>query len=186
MSPRKLNLPLREEEVRMLKIGEEVLLNGIMYGARDAAHKKMIETIEKGENLPVDLAGQTIYYVGPCPARPGAVIGSAGPTTSGRMDAYTPKLLELGLKGMVGKGQRSQGVREAMEKNEAVYLGAVGGAGALLAQRIKEAKVVAYPELGPEALWSFYVEDFPALVIIDSQGNNLYEEGPKAYMRRKD
>lgn len=185
MGARKVNLPLTEETISQLEIGEEVLLSGVMYGARDAAHKKMVASLTAGEGLPVDLKGQTIYYVGPCPAKPGAVIGSAGPTTSGRMDAYAPVILDLGLKAMIGKGQRSPEVVAAMVKNKAVYLGAVGGAGALLAQCIKKAEVVAYSELGPEALWRFVVEDFPVMVIIDAQGYNLYVEGPKGYERRK-
>jgi len=178
---RKLETPLREEMIKELQIGEELLITGTIYGARDAAHKRMVESLERGETLPIPLEGQVIYYVGPCPAKPGEVIGSAGPTTSGRMDAYAPKLLMLGLKGMIGKGQRSPEVIEAMKEQRAVYLGAIGGAGALLAQKIKKAQVVAYPELGPEAVWEFQVEDFPVIVIIDAKGNNLYEEGPKAY-----
>jgi len=185
MAAQKLTLPLQEEIIEKLAIGDEVLLTGIMYGARDAAHKRMVETLQQGKGLPVALKGQTIYYVGPCPAKPGEIIGSAGPTTSGRMDAYAPTILDLGLKGMIGKGQRSPEVIASMQKNRAVYLGAVGGAGALLAQCIKKAEVVAYPELGPEALWRFQVEDFPVVVIIDAQGNNLYEEGPKVYERRR-
>lgn len=180
---KKIQTPLTQAMIKELRIGEELLITGIIYGARDAAHKKMLETLAKGEPLPIPLEGQIIYYVGPCPAKPGEVIGSAGPTTSGRMDAYAPQLLNLGLKGMIGKGQRTNEVIQAMQKNGAVYLGAVGGAGALLAQRIKKARVVAYPELGPEAIWQFQVEDFPVMVIIDSQGNNLYREGPKAYSR---
>lgn len=180
---KKIQAPLTEVMIKEMRIGEELLITGTIYGARDAAHKKMVETLEKGEPLPIPLAGQIIYYVGPCPAKPGEAIGSAGPTTSGRMDAYAPLLLNLGLKGMIGKGQRTPEVVQAMQKNGAVYLGAVGGAGALLAQRIKKARVVAYPELGPEAIWEFQVEDFPVIVIIDSQGNNLYQEGPKTYSR---
>jgi len=184
MRKKRIILPLQEEEIKQLKMGEQIYLSGTMYGARDAAHKKILETLAKGEKPPVNLAGETIYYVGPCPARPGQVIGSAGPTTSGRMDAYTPALLQLGLKGMIGKGERSEDILLEMQKRGAVYLAAVGGAGALLSQCIKKAEVVAYPELGPEAIWSLTVEDFPVVVIIDIQGNNLYREGPKQYARR--
>lgn len=180
---KKIQTPLTEAMIKEMRIGEELVITGTIYGARDAAHKKMVESLAKGEPLPIPLEGQIIYYVGPCPAKPGEAIGSAGPTTSGRMDAYAPILLDLGLKGMIGKGQRTSEVIQAMQRNEAVYLGAVGGAGALLAQRIKKAQVVAYPELGPEAVWEFQVEDFPVIVIIDYQGNNLYQEGPKTYSR---
>lgn len=183
MQAKRIKLPLTGEMIKDLKIGEELLLTGTIYGARDAAHQRMVESLERGEDLPVSLEGQLIYYVGPCPAKGNQAIGSAGPTTSGRMDAYAPTLLNLGLKGMIGKGQRNPEVVEAIKKNNAVYLGAVGGAGALLAQTIKQAEVVAYPELGPEAIWQFQVEDFPVIVIIDSQGSNLYLEGPKSYQR---
>jgi len=178
---KRITTPFCQEVLEKLQIGEELLLSGIIYGARDGAHQRMAESFQKGEELPIPLEGQVIYYVGPCPAKPGEIIGSAGPTTSGRMDIYTPILLELGLKGMIGKGQRGSQVIEAMQKNGAVYLGAVGGAGALLAQKIKKAQIVAYPELGAEAIWELVVEDFPVVVIIDLKGNNLYLEGPKAY-----
>jgi len=164
-----------------LRIGREVLLNGVLYTARDAAHRKMMELLDAGKPLPVDLTGQIIYYVGPSPAKPGQVIGSAGPTTSGRMDAYTPRLLARGLKGMIGKGKRSAEVIEAMQQYKAVYFAAVGGAAALLSKCIKEAVVVAYPELGPEAIHRLVVEDFPVIVINDTFGGDLYDEGAKTY-----
>ncbi|MBA1335079.1 MAG: Fe-S-containing hydro-lyase [Firmicutes bacterium] len=176
-----VHTPLTGETVRELKSGDRVLLNGTIYTGRDAAHKRLVEMLDKGENLPMDLKGQVIYYVGPCPAKPGAVIGSAGPTTSGRMDAYTPALLERGLKGMIGKGIRNQRVIDAIVKHGAVYLGAIGGAGALLAEAIKEAEVLAFEDLGPEAIYRLRVENFPVTVIIDSQGNDLYTVGKKQY-----
>ncbi len=167
--------PLSTEDIALLKMGEEVLVEGIIYVARDAAHKKMVQSIRAGEDLPFELQGQLIYYAGPCPAPPGKVIGSAGPTTSGRMDAYAPLFIERGLKGMIGKGPRDKGVIESMQKHGAVYLAAVGGAGAYLAQRILAADVVAYPELGPEAILKLTVQDFPCIVAIDSEGNDIYE-----------
>lgn len=173
--------PLTLDKVEDLKCGDRVLLSGIIYTGRDAAHKRLFEMIQRGEELPFDLKGQVIYYVGPCPARPGTVIGSAGPTTSGRMDPYTPELLKSGLKGMIGKGLRSQAVIDAIIKYRAVYFGAVGGAGALLAESIKEAEVLAFPDLGPEAIYKLRVEDFPVTVIIDSEGNNLYTTGKERY-----
>lgn len=173
--------PLTEETVKGLKAGDRVLLNGIIYTGRDAAHKRLIEMLEKGEKLPLELEGQIIYYVGPCPAKPGRVIGSAGPTTSGRMDAYTPQLLERGLKGMIGKGIRNNEVVDAIKKNKAVYFAAIGGAGALLAESIKEAKVLAFEDLGPEAIYQLKVENFPVTVIIDSEGNDLYKMGKEQY-----
>ena len=150
------------------------MISGVIYAARDAVHKKLTELLQAGEQLPFDLAGQVIYYAGPCPAKPGQAVGSVGPTTSGRMDVYTPTLLELGLKGMIGKGRRDEAVIEAMIKHGAVYFAAIGGAGALLATAVKEASVIAFPELGAEALYRFTVEDFPAIVAIDSRGNDLY------------
>lgn len=176
-----VNTPLTGKIINDLKAGDRVFLNGIMYTGRDAAHKKLIEMLEKGEKLPIDLEDQVIYYVGPCPAKPGTVIGSAGPTTSGRMDAYTPKLLEKGLKGMIGKGKRNKDVIDAIVKYNAVYFAAIGGAGALLAKSIKEAEVIAFPELGPEAIYKLKVVNFPVTVIIDNKGNNLYEIGKKEY-----
>ncbi len=173
-----IKAPLSAEDIAELKMGEEVLIEGIVYAARDAAHKRMVQAIEAGESLPFEPTGQLIYYVGPCPAPPGRVIGAAGPTTSGRMDAYAPLLIERGLKGMIGKGPRNTAVIEAMQKHGSVYLAAVGGAGAYLAQRIIKSEIVAYPELGPEALLKLEVKDFPCIVAIDSQGNDIYARRP--------
>ena len=183
MTPVRINPPLNDEVINNLRIGQQVLLSGKIYTARDAAHKKLVELMEKGEPLPIDLAGQIIYYVGPSPAPPGRVIGAAGPTTSGRMDAYTPKMLEYGLKGMIGKGKRSPEVLEAMKKHKAVYFAAIGGAAALISKAIKKARILAYPELGPEAIRELEVEDFPAIVANDAFGGDLYEEGIKIYAR---
>jgi fumarate hydratase subunit beta len=177
----KLTTPLSDETITNLRIGQKVLLNGILYTGRDAAHKKMIELLDKGKPLPINLKGQVIYYVGPSPAKPGQVIGSAGPTTSGRMDAYTPRLLALGLKGMIGKGKRSPEVVKAMKQYKAVYFAAVGGAAALISKCIKQCRVVAYPELGPEAIHELYVEDLPVIIVNDTLGADLYEEGVKIY-----
>lgn len=177
----KLTTPLTSETVKKLRIGQRVLLNGKLYTGRDAAHKKLVELLEKGEELPIELENQVIYYVGPSPAKPGQVIGSAGPTTSGRMDAYAPKLIAKGLKGMVGKGKRSPEVIKAMKQHKAVYFAAVGGAAALISKRIKSCKVVAYPELGPEAIHELVVEDFPVIVVNDALGGDLYEEGIRIY-----
>ena len=177
----KLTTPLSDQVVEKLRIGQKVLLNGVLYTGRDAAHKKMIELLDNGESLPVELKGQIIYYVGPSPAKPGRVIGSAGPTTSGRMDAYVPRLLALGLKGMIGKGKRTPEVIKAMKQYKAIYFAAVGGAAALISKCIKEAEVVAYPELGPEAIHRLVVEDFPAIVVNDTLGGDLYDEGTKIY-----
>jgi len=170
-----IQAPLSNEDLANLNIGDEVLIQGIVYAARDAAHKKMIEALQSGDDLPFAINGQMIYYVGPCPAPPGRVIGSAGPTTSGRMDSYTPALLEQGLKAMIGKGPRNDEVITAMQKHGAVYLAAIGGAGAYLAQRIASAEMVAYPELGPEAILKLELVDFPCIVAIDSRGNNIYD-----------
>jgi fumarate hydratase subunit beta len=177
----RIKTPINTEEVRKLKAGDNVLISGVIYTGRDAAHKRLVELIDKGEELPVDLKGQFIYYVGPAPAKPGHAAGSAGPTTSYRMDPYTPALLDLGLKGMLGKGLRSKEVIESMKKNGAVYLAAIGGAAALIAKSIKKVEVVAYEDLGAEAIHRFEVEDFPAVVVIDSEGNNLYETEPPKY-----
>jgi len=176
-----INTPLTDEVINDLKAGDMVLLNGIIYTGRDAAHKRLVELIEKGEDLPMDIKNQTIYYVGPCPAKPGQAIGSAGPTTSGRMDAYTPLLMEHGLKGMIGKGLRAQQVVDSIIKNNAVYFAAIGGAGALLAEAIKEAEVIAFPDLGAEAIYKLRVENFPVTVIIDNKGNDLYKLGKEKY-----
>ena len=178
---KKISLPLTEESIRSLKAGDNVLLSGVLYVARDAAHRRMVESLDKSEPLPFDIRGQILYYMGPSPAPPGRVIGSAGPTTSARMDAYTPRLLAAGLKGMIGKGVRSSEVREALKKYQAVYLAAVGGAGALISKTIVKSEVVAYPDLGPEAVLKLEVEDFPATVINDIYGGDLYIEGKKKY-----
>ncbi|OLN32079.1 Fe-S-containing hydro-lyase [Desulfosporosinus metallidurans] len=175
--------PLTQEKLKGLKAGDNVLISGVIYTGRDAAHKKMVEGMEQGLDLPFELQDQVIYFVGPTPAKEGQVIGSAGPTTSGRMDAYSPKLIAKGLTGMIGKGLRSSEVIEAMKKHGAVYFGAIGGAGALIAKRIVSAEVIAYPELGPEAVRRLVVEDFPVMVIIDHEGNNLYETGKAQYRR---
>lgn len=175
MVDRYINTPLDENTVRELKAGDYVYLSGIIYTARDAAHKRMFESMSEGKDIPFDLTNNVIYYLGPTPAREGQVIGSAGPTTSSRMDKYTPLLLEYGLKGMIGKGKRSKEVIDSMVKNCAVYFAAVGGAGALLSKCIKESEVIAYDDLGTEAIRKLRVENFPAIVVIDCNGNNLYE-----------
>jgi len=174
---RAITLPLTDEVLETLHAGDELLLTGVMYVGRDAAHKRMVDALEAGRKLPVDLKGQVIYFMGPTPARPGKTIGSAGPTSSYRMDTYSPRLMAEGLKGMVGKGMRSPEVKEAMKKYKAVYLGAIGGAGALIAGSIRKVDVVAYDDLGPEALRRIEVQDFPATVINDIYGGDLYEEG---------
>jgi fumarate hydratase subunit beta len=179
----RLTTPLRDEDVEQLRIGQKVLLNGIVYTARDAAHKRLMDLIQSGESLPIDIRGQVIYYVGPSPAKPGRPIGSAGPTTSYRMDAYAPKLMELGLKGMIGKGKRAPEVIQAMVRYKAVYFGATGGAGALLARSVLEAQVVAYEDLGPEAIRKLLVRDLPVMVVNDVLGQDLYEEGVRRYSR---
>jgi len=170
-----LRAPLENSILQQLKAGDEVLVQGTVYAARDAAHQKMIAALESGDQLPFDITGQIIYYVGPCPAPPGRIIGSAGPTTSSRMDVYTPALLARGLKAMIGKGDRSQIVKDAMIKYGAVYLAAVGGAGVYLSRRITSVEIVAYPELGPEALLKMEFKDFPCIVAIDNQGNSVYK-----------
>jgi fumarate hydratase subunit beta len=177
----RISLPLTDEIIASLKTGDSLLLNGTLYVARDAAHKRMIEQMDKGEPLPFDIKGQTIYYMGPTPAPPGRVIGSAGPTTSKRMDVYTPRLIAAGLKGMIGKGVRSQEVKDAMKKHKAVYLAAIGGAGALISKSIIKTEVIAYPDLGPEAVLKIEVKDFPATVIVDNSGTDLYIAGKKKY-----
>ncbi|HUT71660.1 MAG TPA: Fe-S-containing hydro-lyase [Desulfatiglandales bacterium] len=177
----RLTTPLSTQDVEKLNIGDKVLLSGVLYTARDAAHKRLFDLIADAKELPIDIQGQVIYYVGPTPAKPGKPIGSAGPTTSYRMDSFAPKLIELGLKGMIGKGNRSQAVIDAMKQYKAVYFGATGGAGALIAKRIKKAEIVAYPDLGPEAIRRLEVEDFPVTVVNDTKGNDLYVEGIKRY-----
>ncbi len=173
---KKIQTPLTKDMVEKLNCGDQVLLTGTLYTSRDAGHKRMLEEINNGCSLPFPIEDSIIYYVGPAPAREGEVIGSAGPTTSYRMDEFTPPLLELGLRGMIGKGYRNSDVITSMKKNKAVYFGAVGGAAALLASCIKKSTVIAYEDLGPEALRKLYVEDFPLTVVIDSKGNDLYEK----------
>ncbi len=178
---KKITLPLTDEILKDIKAGDNLLLTGVIYVARDAAHKEMVEALDQGKSLPFDIKGATVYYMGPTPARPGRVIGSAGPTTSGRMDAYAPRLIAQGLKGMIGKGLRSRAVKDAMVKHKAVYLGAIGGAGAVISKSIKKAELVAYEDLGAEALRRLQVEDFPVTVINDIYGGDLYEEGKAKY-----
>lgn len=178
---KRIMLPLTEESLKELKVGDEVLLTGVIYVARDAAHKRMIEALKQEKPLPFDIRGQTIYFMGPSPARPGQPIGSAGPTTSGRMDSYSPRLIAEGLKGMIGKGVRSPAVKEAMKQYNAVYFGAIGGAGALTSKSIRKAEVIAYEELGAEAVRRLEVEDFPVTVVNDIHGGDLYHEGKAKY-----
>ena len=178
----KITTPLRLETAKSLKSGDRVLLSGTIYTARDAAHARLVEAVEQGHTLPFDLQDAIIYYVGPTPNKPGQVIGSAGPTTSYRMDAYAPKLLSLGLRGMLGKGMRNQAVIDAMKEHGAVYFGAIGGAAALLSKCITASEIIAYEDLGAEAIRKLTVEDFPATVIIDSQGNSLFDTGVGAYL----
>ena len=179
----RLNTPLTREDTAKLTAGDYVYLSGTIYTARDAAHARMYETIQKGEKLPVDWTDNIVYYLGPTPARPGKVIGSAGPTTASRMDKYAPALLDMGLVGMIGKGKRSGTVKEAIVRNGAVYFAAVGGAGALLSRSIKRSEVIAYEDLGTEAIRKLTVERFPAIVVIDSEGNNLYETALEEYRK---
>lgn len=178
---KRVKLPLTEEIIRELAAGEEVLLYGVIYTARDAAHKLMAEMLHNNQPLPVDLKGQIIYYAGPCPEREGEIIGSAGPTTSGRMDVYAPLMLDYGLKGMIGKGTRNKKVKDSIIKNNAVYFAAIGGAGALIANSIRSNELIAFPELGTEAVRRLVVEAFPAYVAIDSRGNDLYELGKSLF-----
>ena len=177
----RLTPPLSDADVESLRIGDRVLISGAIYTGRDAAHKRLTDLIQAGKPLPLEIQGQIIYYVGPSPAKPGRPVGAAGPTTSYRMDAYAPELIRLGLKGMIGKGARDQDVRDAMEEYKAVYFAAIGGAGALMAQSIKDAEIVAYEDLGPEAIRRLEVEEFPVIVVNDVRGNDLYEEGVKKY-----
>jgi len=183
MAEIKLTTPLSDQDLEKLNVGDTVLISGIIYTGRDAAHKRLIELLDAGKELPIDVKGQIIYYVGPSPARPGNPIGSAGPTTSYRMDPYAPKLIALGLKVMIGKGSRSPEVIEAMKKHKAVYLAAVGGAAALIARSIKKAEIVAYEDLGSEAIRRMEVEDFPAIVVNDTKGNDLYQIGTAQYKK---
>ena len=177
----RIQTPLTEEQSRKLKAGDMVLISGKIYSARDAAHKVMTEALARGEELPIDWHDKIVYYLGPSPAKPGDPIGSAGPTTSGRMDAYTPTMLDQGIKGMIAKGSRKPVVIESMKKNGVTYFAAVGGAAALIAKSIKKYDVIAYADLGPEALAELTVEDFPAIVVIDSEGNDFYEIGQAPY-----
>jgi len=183
MAEYKMTAPLTDEDIEKLKIGDIVYLSGTIYTARDAAHKKLVDLLSEGKELPFDLKGSVIYFVGPTPPKPGEPIGSAGPTTSYRMDSYSPILIKEGQKAMIGKGKRSQEVKDACMKYKAVYFGATGGAGALIAKRIKKAEVIAYPELGPEAIRKLEVEDFPVTVVNDSYGGDLYEEGRKKWAK---
>ncbi len=180
----RLTEPFTKEAVRNLRAGDQVLVTGTIYTARDAAHKKIVEMMDRGEKPPFDIADSIIYYVGPTPAKPGNPIGSAGPTTSYRMDAYAPRLLDAGQLMMIGKGQRSAEVAEAARRNGAVYAAAIGGAAALMAQCVKSAEVIAFPELGAEAVRRLYVEDLPVTIVLDTEGGNLYEEGRSAYLQR--
>lgn len=180
-----LHTPLSREDARALRCGESCLITGTIYTARDAAHKRLCELAAKGKPLPFDIEGAIIYFVGPTPAKPGQVIGSAGPTTSYRMDAYSPTLIALGQTGMIGKGKRGEAVVDAMRQYGAVYLGAIGGLGALLGKCVKKAEVIAYPDLGAEAVRRLEVENFPVVVVIDSEGNNLYELGRRAYLEQR-
>lgn len=179
--PISLETPLDDAAAFPLRAGDAVTISGVMYGARDAAHARLVASLEAGEPLPFDLAGQVIYYVGPTPARPGEPIGSAGPTTSGRMDRYAPALYAAGLRGTIGKGYRSQAVRDAIVTHRGVYFAAIGGSGALLSRRITSSEVIAYPELGPEAIYRFVVQDFPAVVVNDAHGGDLYEQAREQY-----
>ena len=177
----RLSPPLSDAAVKNLQIGDKVSISGTIYTGRDAAHKRLIDLIQTDKPLPFDIQGQIIYYVGPSPAKPGRPVGAAGPTTSYRMDAYAPELIRLGLKGMIGKGARNPDVRGAMSEFKAVYFAAIGGAGALMAQAIKKAEIIAYEDLGPEAIRKLVVEEFPVIVVNDVRGNDLYEEGVKKY-----
>ena len=179
--PKKITTPLTDDVIEQMHAGDDVLITGTIYVGRDAAHKRMVAALDAGSELPFDPQGQIIYYMGPSPARPGRPIGSAGPTTSYRMDPYTPRMLEEGLKGMIGKGNRSPEVRETLKKHKAVYFAATGGAAALIADSIKEAEVIAYEDLGAEALQKLRVEDFPAIVVNDIYGGDAYEEGKAKY-----
>jgi len=183
---KRITTPLTEDKVKDLKAGDTVLLSGIIYTARDAAHKRLVDLLDEGEELPIDVKNAVIYYVGPTPAKPGKAFGSGGPTTSYRMDPYAPRLLDIGLKGMIGKGLRSREVVESMIKNKAVYFGAIGGAAALIGKSVVNAEVIAYDDLGAEAIRRLEVKDLPLVVVIDSEGNDLYELGQKAYLESRE
>jgi fumarate hydratase subunit beta len=180
-----LTTPLTDEVIEQLRAGDKVTITGVIYVGRDAAHKRLVAALDAGEPLPFEPQGQIIYYMGPAPAKPGDPIGSAGPTTSYRMDPYAPRLMEAGLKGMIGKGNRSMPVREAMQRHKAVYFGAIGGAGALIAKSVKKAEVIAYDDLGAEALRRLEVKDFPAIVVNDVYGGDAYEDGLQRYNRER-
>lgn len=179
---KKIEFPFTKDKLSELKAGDSVLISGVIYTARDAAHKRLTEMLDRGERVPFELAGSIIYYVGPTPEKPGNVIGAAGPTTSYRMDSYAPRFLDLGQAGMIGKGQRSMDVHEAVVRNGAIYFAAIGGAGALIAKSILNSEVIAFEDLGAEAVRRLEISEFPAIVVIDSKGNNLYEIGPNAYL----
>jgi len=183
MAEHHIKTPVSDEVIENLHAGDQVFITGSLYTGRDSAHKKLIDLVEKGEKLPIDIKGQFIYYVGPTPARPGKSIGSAGPTTSYRMDSFAPTLYKLGLKGTIGKGSRNKEVKDSLQKYKGVYLAAVGGAGALISKSIEKAEVIAYPELGPEAVRKVEVKEFPCIVINDMYGGDLYEEGKKHYQK---
>lgn len=183
MAEHRIETPVSDETIEKLRAGDRVLITGDLYTGRDSAHKKLIELVKEGKDLPFDIKGQFIYYVGPTPSRPGKPIGSAGPTTSYRMDSFAPTLHSMGLKGTIGKGSRNEEVKEALKKYKAVYLAAVGGAGALISKSIESSEVIAYPELGPEAIRRVKVKDFPCIVINDIYGGDLYEEGKKKYQK---
>ncbi len=178
-----ITTPLSEETISNLKSGDQVSISGTLYTARDAAHKRLIDLLDKGKDLPFDIKGQIIYYVGPSPAKPGAIIGSAGPTTSYRMDPYAPRLMEAGMRGMIGKGARTQNVIDAMVKHKCIYFAAIGGAAALIARSIKKVEIIAYEDLGPEAIRKMEVENFQAIVVNDINGNDAYKEGMKKYRK---
>lgn len=180
---KKINLPITDEDIKNLKAGDSVLLTGSIITGRDAAHKRLYELIQNGDELPVNIKGELIYYVGPAPAKPGCAVGPAGPTSSYRMDKYAPSLMDLGLKGMIGKGARSQAVIDSIVKNKCVYFAAIGGAAALIAKSIKSEEILCYEDLGTEAIRRYTVEDFPCIVAIDSEGNNVYETEPKKYAK---
>jgi fumarate hydratase subunit beta len=180
-----INTPLDADTLEKLKAGDRVLITGVIFTARDAAHKRMVHALHRKEELPFDIRNQIIYYSGPTPARPGYIIGSIGPTTSGRMDAYTPDMLEAGLKGMIGKGSRSAEVKDSIVKNRAIYFAAIGGAGALISRKIKKSEVIAYEDLGTEAIHRLEVKDFPAVVVNDVHGGDLYQQGKAEYQIKK-
>jgi fumarate hydratase subunit beta len=178
---KKVTTPLTDDKIKDLQVGDRVSITGVIYTARDAAHKRLVQMHKDGEKLPFDMKGQIIYYVGPCPAKPGHALGPCGPTTSFRMDAYTPAVLELGLKGMIGKGQRAKDVKDSMVKNKAVYFASIGGAAAVIARSVKTAEVVGFEDFGPEAIYKLEVEDFPCIVVTDAQGADLYDIGVQQY-----